>query len=263
MKNKVYSATVKEQAKLLRREGCSLTEIGQRLGAIPKNTVQGWVAGIKLTLDQQARLHQKISRAGSLGRPLALLANQRKHAEWMSVIRARAQYFAELPWKDDTIARLTCGLFYLCEGGKYPSARMLVFGNSDPAIIHTFLTLLRRVFGIDEQKLRCRISYRCDQDHEQLKRFWSGVTQIPVERFYRSKPDARTLNKPTRRTNYHGVCVIFYMSTALQLELQSIGESILRRNGGAEGDRTPDLQTASLSLSLAELLPRNANSITV
>ena len=132
---------MKEQAKLLRSNGYTLTEISQQLGAIPKNTIQGWVADIALTAHQRAR--------------------------------------------------------------------------------------------------------------------------IPLAKFYRSKPDARTLNKPTRRANYHGVCMIYYMSADLQLELQLIGESIMEGSGGAEGDRTPDLQTASLSLSLAELLPRNANSITV
>ena len=235
---------MKEQAKLLRSNGHTLTEISQQLGAIPKNTIQGWVADIALTTHQRARIRQKILNAGAQGRPLAVRVRAEQQERWKQGIQKRVQHLGILPWHDETIGRLTCGVLYLCEGGKYPSARQVTFGNTDPRVIRAFLHLLRKYFHIDERKLRCRISYRWDQHHDELKHYWSQITGIPLDKFYRSRPDARTRNKPTKRPAYRGVCVLHYASTELQLELQLTGESILGKDDGAEGDRTPDLLDA-------------------
>ena len=128
-------------------------------------------------------------------------------------------------------------MIYLCEGGKYPLTRQLTFGNSDPEMIRFFLELLRRWFGVDESKFRCRVIHRCDQNGEDLKKFWSELTRIPLKQFYRSYADKRTLDKPTKKEAYKGVCAVMYFDTGLQFELQAIGEAILK-NGGADGNRT-------------------------
>jgi len=68
--------------------------------------------------------------------------------------------------------------------------------------------------------------HRYDQDGKSLNRFWSRLTRIPINHFYKSYGDKRTEGKPTLKENYKGICAIQYLSVDLQYELQLIGESI-------------------------------------
>ncbi|TAN61558.1 hypothetical protein EPN16_03010 [bacterium] len=196
---------------------------------IPKSTVSGWVRDIQLTAKQKEHIRQKILDSGALGRPLALKANYEKIERWKEKIRSEVKHFAKLAVKNREIGRLICGLLYLCEGAKYPSTKCLVLGNSNPEIIRCFVNLLRTSFDINENKLRCRIMYRCDQNLTELNKYWSDVTGIPLANFYKSKPDGRTKGKPTLRKDYKGICAIHYLSTDLQFRLQAIGETVIKK----------------------------------
>lgn len=235
-KYRVYSSRLKDRARQLRRGGLSFREISLKM-RIPKGTVGNWVRDVELTKNQKLELKKK-EIAGSLkGRPLAIEASRRKIEKWKSGIRNKVSHFEELPFKSKKIGKLTCALLYLCEGGKYPANRFLVFGNSDPHVIRLFLRLLRDNFSIDESKFRCQVPHRWDQDNNKLNHFWSRVTDIPLKQFYKRTPDRRTKGKPTRRLDYKGVCIIQYFDTNIQFELQAIGEVIMKK-GGAGGNRT-------------------------
>lgn len=226
MRGRRYPDDLRAKAVALRERGYSLQEISDALH-VPKNTLSGWLVHVRLTPAQRRRLQSKIIESGARGRPLAVLAWQRKIAVWKTEIQARVQHLASLPWTSSELAKLTCGLLYICEGGKYPATRCLSFGNSDPRMIQLFLSLFRRYFNVDEQKFRVSVLRRWDQDHAMLEKFWSEVTAIPLAQFYSSKADRRTKGYPTRQPNYHGVCRLQYLSTTLQYELQAIGEGVL------------------------------------
>ena len=229
---KTYPMDIKRQAKKLRGKGWSLGEIGLKF-KIPKNTVSGWVRDIELTRKQKKRIKEKIITCGAIGRPLAAKLLHEKQEKWKADIRQKVKYLEKLSLQNQDIGKLICGLLYLCEGAKYPSSRFLHFGNSDPKIVCFFLSLLRKYYNIDENKLRFSIAYRYDQNYDDLRKYWSKLTGIPESRCFRSKPDMRTKGKPTLKKNYMGICRIIYYSTSLQFELQSIGEAIIR--SGAEG----------------------------
>lgn len=120
-------------------------------------------------------------------------------------------------------------------------------------MIRFFLCALRRCYDIDEKKLRFDVMHRWDQDQEVLKDFWSNVTNISKSRCLKRKPDLRTKGKPTLKKDYRGVCRVIYYDTSLQFELQSIGETIIK--SGAGGDRTLDLNTASVARSQLRYSP--------
>lgn len=228
---KVYPKAIKQRARDLRHQGWSIGEISLRLG-IPKSTALGWVRDICLSEKQKERIKQKIIVSGAIGRPLAVKANREKIEKWKEGIREQVKHFGAYAFNNPEVGKLICGLLYLCEGAKYPSTRGLIFVNSDPAVICCFLNLLRRFFYIKEEKLRCRVLYRWDQESKKLKRYWSNITGIPLKQFFKNKPDIRTKGKPTRKTNYKGVCGIQYSDTSLQFSLQSIGEVIIKNGAG-------------------------------
>ena len=53
---------------------------------------------------------------------------------------------------------------------------------------------------------------------------WSKATGLNKNQFYKTKPDARTIGKPTRNKNYKGVCVISCAGTKIQVELKEISK---------------------------------------
>lgn len=250
--SKVYSKKIKHRARNLRNKGWSLGEISLKM-RVPKNTLTGWSKDIKLSNEQKKRIKQKILNSGKIGRPLAVAANRRKIQQWKKSIQNSVKHFENIHLENPELSKLICGLLYLCEGSKYPSTRCLVFGNSDPWIIRCFINLLRSSFNIDEEKLRCRIMCRYDQNLKELNKYWSDITGIPLQSFYKSKPDSRTKGRSTLKKGYKGVCAIHYLSTNLQFKLQSIGEIIIK--SGAGGDRTLDPLPARQMLVPAELQP--------
>lgn len=206
---RTYSKEIKQKACNLRHKGWSLGEISLQM-KIPKNTIIGWVKDIKLTKRQKERLKQKIIASGAIGRPLAVKVNREKLERWKRSIKEKVRNFEDLNFNNAEIGKLVCGVLYLCEGAKYPSTRRLELINSDPQVIHFFITSLRKYFRIYEDRLRISIVYRYDQDLENLINFWSNLTNIPKTQFLNSKPDMRTKGKKTTRKNYRGVCKIIY-----------------------------------------------------
>lgn len=225
---KIYSKQLKQKARDLRNLGLSIGEISLKMH-ISKNTLSGWLKDIELTEKQKDRIRQKIIDSGVIGRPLAVKAAHQKIERWKEGIYEKIKYFKKLPIQNPVIGKLICGVLYLCEGAKYPSSRYLYIGNSDPKVISFFLSSLRKYYKIIENKLRFSIHYRCDQDYEVLKDYWSKVTNIPKAKCLKSKPDLRTRGKPTLRKDYKGVCRVIYYDVSLQFELQSIGESIIEK----------------------------------
>ena len=216
---------LRDKALNLRKKGHSLSEIYVDLN-VPKSTVQGWIKDIKLTESQRAKLHRKEIERGCAALSKVNEVNKKRIETWKKNVEDRTDRFKSMLDKKGDIAKLACGLLYLCEGAKYPSSRQLIFGSSDPRMIKVFLNLLRGNFNVDENKLRCRIMRRCDQNEKGLNNYWSKITDVPLSRFYKGYKDMRTMGKPTKKKNYKGVCAVQYNSTDLQYELQSIGESI-------------------------------------
>lgn len=236
---KRYPPEFKAKAVDLRQQGYSLYELRDLLN-VRLATVQGWVRSIPLSIEAKNRIRQRILDGGKVARARAAVVNrQRVETRKQGIQEESRNVIHKMEWTPE-LGKLLCGVLYICEGSKYPAGRQLGFGNSDPRIIRAFLRLLRENFMTDERKFRCQIWHRCDQSLRILTRYWSEVTNIPVEQFYSSKPDERTRGKPTLRKDYYGVCYVQYLSTTLQYTLQSLGEMLMETigNGGAGEGRT-------------------------
>ena len=244
-----YPSSIRTLAKSLRQQGLTHTEICQRIGAVPQATLSYWLRGIQLNGQHKARIDAKILASAAAGRPLARLAWARKVQRWREQIDARVLPVAEALSDHPGMRKLICGIMYLCEGAKYPTSQQVMFGNTDPAMIGAFLTLLRTCYLIDERKLRVRVMRRWDQDGEELKRYWSTLTQVPLDQFYPAYADKRTRGIATRKTGYRGVCCIQYPDVSLQYELQAIGAAVVKRILVEQRGIEPRASTMPLSRS--------------
>ncbi len=248
-----HAPAVRARVIKLRRRGWSLDELSEKL-QLPKTTVQGWVRSITLSARARKRIRRRILKGGRHGRSLAVAAWRRRSASSaLEIFQTADALVGQIPL-EPTLGRLVCALLYLCEGSKNRRAGRVCFGNSDPRVIRMFLSLLRRYFTVDEQRIRCQVMYRADQDFQKLVRYWSSVTDIPKTQFYQSQPDPRTRGKPTCKPHYAGVCVVQYGDARLFVMLQAIAEVFMKvvELAGLEPAKPPACHAGALP---AELQP--------
>ncbi len=72
---------------------------------------------------------------------------------------------------------------YWGEGYKSGKSCGIDLANSDPEMIKAFLSFLRNICGIDESRLRILLYCYSNQNIVKLKKFWSGITKVPVSQF--------------------------------------------------------------------------------
>lgn len=209
----------------LRREGKTYQEIQKKMDLlIPKSTLSFWCKKIDLPHGYKNRIdaYNKFNLAKA--RKIALALHRVERKKYLNSIMERNRHL-KFALKNKDTAKIALAILYLGEGSKGQRGS-LMFGNSDSLIISLFLRLLRHCYNIDERKFRCTLQCRADQNIKKLELFWSRVTKIPLSQFYKARVDPRTINKPSKKKDYKGVCRIDYFSADLFFEITKIPEII-------------------------------------
>jgi hypothetical protein len=115
-------------------------------------------------------------------------------------------------------------MLYLGEGIKKHNDTGL--GNSDPTILIFFIKILKEIYLVPNEKIRCELYLRHDQNIEDCKKFWSTKLKLPLNCFRYSHIDQRTTGKTT--TDYHGVCLVRCGKVEIQRDLVYLGREFLR-----------------------------------
>lgn len=213
-------AIKKSKAVALRRKGYSYLEISTLIN-VPRSTIVGWCAGVRISSAGRSRLDSVIEQQRDRARENSVRASrERKESRKRTALQSASSFGPYLTSISEK--RAVLGALYLAEGTKGERGA-LTFGNSDPEIIRLFLSLLRECFVLDETKFRCTLQARDGQDIAGLEKFWSKTTGIPLTKFYNARIDPRSGGKLTRRPEYKGVCRIDYLSTSLLYEVLAIG----------------------------------------
>lgn len=223
-----HSASLKEQVRILRSSGKTYSEITKELEiSIPKSTISSWCNKIILPIWYQNKVDELNKKSFSKAQKMAWVSNKIKRERFLEkLIENKEVILRKL--NDQQTLKLLLSMLYLGEGSKWKSHRGLMLGSSDPNIIKLYIRLLETCYGVISKNLRCRVSYRADQDISVLQKYWSKITLVPLSNFYKTKPDPRTIGKPTKNKNYMGVCVITCGGTHIQLELEAIPKIILK-----------------------------------
>lgn len=218
----MHHQTIKDHVIRLRKRGYSYNALQEKF-KISKATLSSWLSQIELSdaikQEMSVRALKNLLRA----RERAVQVNDEKRRAKLEKIRDKNLSFRNKIHRKD-YAKIALSMLYLGEGGKQGGS--ISFGNSNPEIIKTFLGLLRTSYNLDEKKFRATVQCRADQNIPELEKFWSSLTHIPHEQFYHAQVDQRTQGKPSRKTNYKGVCRIDYFSAAVFNELAIIAEIV-------------------------------------
>ena len=207
----------------LRKQGKTYGEIQKSIGLkIPKSTLSNWCECVSLSFKQRLKIKDKIILNASKGRALALEVNRAKRNEYLNSVKNRVVHLKNRI-DDKNVAKIAIAMLYLGEGSK-GNRGALMFGNSDPKTINLFLKLFRACYDIDENKFRCTLLCRADQNIKKLEKFWSITTKIPLDKFYKARIDPRTIGKKSKKPEYKGVCRIDYFSGDIFNEIMKIIE---------------------------------------
>lgn len=103
--------------------------------------------------------------------------------------------------------KITGIMLYWGEGAK--TSGTVKLANSDPRMIRVFLLFLRNICGVEEGRIKMIIHMYPDQDKIFLQEFWSSITGIESENFY--KPQILAGKKGTyKKKSLYGTATIYY-----------------------------------------------------
>jgi hypothetical protein len=223
-----YPRGVITQVKKLRSLGHTYPEINNRLDRnIPKSTLSHWCKNTPLPKSYQKKLKNITINNIKKAQKKAVLANKAKRKKFLLSLREGNKNIAR-EIKNKKTAKIALSILCLGEASKYSSkSRCFTLGSSDPRIIVIFLKLLKYCYDdFDQDKIRCTIQCRANQNQEKLKKFWKSIVKLPDSSFYQTRVDPRSKGKKTKKTDYRGVLRIDYLSSRTQLDLESLAELI-------------------------------------
>lgn len=224
-----YDLAIKQRVIRLRSRGMTYSEIVANIDIkIPKSTLSEWCRAVNLPKWYKTKidkLNQKnFKKAQGLAHESLRIKRKKLLADLLEKNKDIGVFL-----ENKEILKLLLAILHLGEGAKWKSHRGLMLGSSDPNIINLYIKLLEICYGIKAKELKCRVSYRADQDIDSLEKYWSRATTIPLVNFYKTKPDPRTVGKKTKNSFYMGVCVVMHSGTHIQLELEMIPNLILEK----------------------------------
>ena len=222
---KINEVSLKARAISLRKKGKTYSEINNILHrSVPKSTLSCWCKNIILSNSQIENIKKQVLKNIIAGQKIAVSVNRRKREKYLQSVKDRIKHLENVI-KNKDVAKIALSMIYLGEGAKNHRAALMI-GNSDPVVVGLFLRFLRYCYDIDETKFRCTVQCRADQNTKELEKFWSKITKISLEQFYKARIDPRTIGKPSKKLDYKGVCRIDYFSADIYTELMKITEII-------------------------------------
>jgi predicted transcriptional regulator len=165
----------------LRKAGMSIKEIAKEL-QVSQSSVSRWCSDIILTDEQRDRLDMKRKEAGIKAlRPWIEKNKQKKIADIASQVTLAKSDVDRVSKRDLFVLGL--GLYW-GEGYKRGSQE-LGFTNSDPKLLLVFIKWLQEIYAIPRSDLIARVTINKNYFNEaaRIKKYWSEVTNIPIQQF--------------------------------------------------------------------------------
>lgn len=207
----------------LRARGESLDEIAKAL-TISKSTASVLLRNLQLNTAALAILAKKRSAS----RIKASQALKKLRNTFLNALEASAKItVSHLRPGNKQLHKVLCSLLYWGEGGK--TDRCVAFINSDAKMIATFLTLLRQSFILDESKFRALVHIHEYHNEQEIKLYWSKITNIPLQQFTKSylKPHTGRVKRPgfkgTLKVKYYNVKIAYELKAIYNTLADSIG----------------------------------------
>jgi hypothetical protein len=137
----------------------------------------------------------------------AIYAKHNPHGDPFAIRAARTN-------QDYFLFGLGLGLYW-GEGTKR-NLNTIRLGNTDPYLIKAFLTFLRKIYDIDDSKLRFALQIFTDMDQEKEEKFWRDFLKIDARKFYKTINTRSGSIGTYREKSKHGVLTIYFGNKKLR-----------------------------------------------
>ncbi|MFL5953538.1 MAG: hypothetical protein ACJ76I_05465 [Gaiellaceae bacterium] len=208
----------RDEARRMRLEGASITEIENALG-VARSSVSRWTRDLTLAAEQRARLVERV-RLGPL------VAGERKAAAAREIRRDYQEDGRRLAQERDLTYAAGC-MLYWAEGSKARNAVQLT--NSDPELVAFFVSFLRRHFEVESSRIRLACNLFADHlaRQREIEDFWLGRLELRRDSLRASTINTYSKYSQKKRTNklpYGTAAVRVYDTRIVQTIYGSIQE---------------------------------------
>lgn len=206
----IYNVSMKLSEKIkalkLRKKGISYSEIMKSV-SVSKSTLSFWLRDITLNRKQKNRILHGLD----ISRNAAGELRRRQRLEKTEVIIDNAKTeFLNLIKKPIFLVGLS---LYLAEGDKNAQERVK-FTNSDPKLISIMMRWFREICEVPNKKFRIALHIHNLHISDDVKNYWSNLTNIPTGQFYALYVKESTL-RTRRNILYNGTCSVIVNSRDL------------------------------------------------
>lgn len=207
------SLNIKHQAKQLRLQGKTYTEITKRIG-VPKSTLSGWFRALKIPQKVEQNLMSK--RQQSWRKTIVDFNKKRAVKIKQQHTSAQDHYALEVGKLSKRELKLVGVALYWAEGYKR-GKDSVVFCNSDPAMIQLMMKFFRDVCNMQENKLKVQVHIHRNISVKKTTKFWSNITKVPICNFRKPLYQISKSSKNKRPKNrlLYGVCRIIIHDVSL------------------------------------------------
>lgn len=205
---------LKLKAQFLRKEGLSVKEIQKKL-KVSRSSVSLWVRDIQLTKKQLERLYLNKKTGALRGSIIGARKKQREREELTRRLMTKGEKeVGNISNRDKFIAGIS---LYFAEGDK--SDGHISFCNTDPYAVRFMVNWIRKFCNPPEEKLRGTLYIHDDLDERKAKRYWSGLTGIPLNQFTKSYIARNNPKRLRKKKHIYGVFRVSISSTILHRKL--------------------------------------------
>ncbi len=164
-----------KQAQELRKHGLSYSEILSQVKA-SRSSISKWCSTIPLPETTIKTLRARGGKASQRG-----ATNKMVRQHEVTDIKSRASL--SIPSLTQAEFKLAGLMLYWAEGAK---SRLVDFTNSNPAMVALMVRWFREVCSVEDKDFRVQLHLHAGQDENDLKRYWSKLTNIPLHQFHKS-----------------------------------------------------------------------------
>ncbi|MDP3995833.1 MAG: hypothetical protein Q8P74_01130 [bacterium] len=198
----------------LRKRGWSLSEICKKQN-LAKGSVSKWVRNVELSPLQIEIINKKGGNKKTIEkRRLTRIRNTEQKRE--KIISSADKEIKKLSNRDLFLIGI---VLYWAEGRK-ANGGVVQFSNSDPRTIRIMIKFFTKICGVPPAKLRGYIHIHPHLDAKKAEKYWSLVSEIPLNQFYKTYRKQNKSSKNKKNSLPFGTFDINICDTNLFLKIR-------------------------------------------
>ena len=209
----VMKSKKKQLAITLRQKGYSVRDIAQKLDAA-QGSVSTWVSSVILSKEQKERLKKKCHSPEVVEKRRQSRLKNEKQKKSVAISEA-ANTIEKI---DQRLLKFIGISLYWGEGAKAKIGTARIT-NSDPLLIKIMVRFFKEICHVPKEKLKAHIHVHSPSAVKAAEKYWSEVSGIPLNQFYKTYAIKSKSSKNVRFTLPYGTLEVGVNDVTLHLRI--------------------------------------------